>query len=70
MSVRRNAIANFVGQGWTALIGLAFIPIYIRLLGIEAYGLVGVFAVLQSWLAILDLGLTPTLSREMAKPSQ
>ena len=65
--VRRNVMANFIGQGWSALIGIAFIPLYIRLLGIEAYGLVGVFAILQSWLTILDLGLTPTLSREMAR---
>lgn len=47
--------------------GLAFVPIYIRFLGMEAYGLIGIFALLQSWLTILDLGLTPTLSREVAR---
>ena len=34
--------------------GLAFIPLYIRYLGMEAYGLIGLFAVLQTALAILD----------------
>lgn len=47
--------------------GLAFIPIYIKYLGIEAYGLIGLFAVLQAWLSLLDMGMTPTLNREMAR---
>lgn len=47
--------------------GIAFIPTYIKYLGIEAYGLIGLFAVLQAWLALLDMGMTPTLNREMAR---
>ncbi len=65
--LKRNLIANYLGQGWTALIGLAFIPLYIKYIGIEAYGLIGLFAVLQAWFTMLDMGLTPTLSREMAR---
>jgi O-antigen/teichoic acid export membrane protein len=49
--------------------GIAFVPVYIRYLGMEAYGLIGIFALLQSWLALLDLGLTPTVGREMARLS-
>ena len=67
MSVKRNVLANYVGQGWSALMGLAFVPLYIRYLGIEAYGLIGVFAVLQACLSLLDMGMTPTLNREMAR---
>jgi len=48
-------------------IGLAFVPVYIDYLGIEAYGLIGVFAILQAWLALLDFGMTPTLAREMSR---
>ena len=47
--------------------GLAFVPLYIRYLGMEAYGLVGLFAVVQAWLTLLDVGMTPTLNREMAR---
>lgn len=65
-SVQRNIIANYAGQGWTGLMGLVFIPFYIRYLGIEAYGLIGLFAAMQAWLALLDMGMTPTLNREMA----
>lgn len=65
--VKRNIIANFLGQGWNALMGFAFIPFYIKYLGMESYGLIGLFAVMQAWLMLLDMGLTPTLSREMAR---
>ena len=67
MSFRRNVIASYLGQAWVALMGLAFIPIYIRYLGIEAWGLMGLFAVLQACLTLLDAGVTPTLGREMAR---
>lgn len=47
--------------------GLVFIPVYIKYLGIEAYGLIGLFVVLQAWLTLFDLGLSQTLGREMAR---
>jgi len=68
-SVKRNIIANYLGSGWVALMGLAFIPFYIQLLGAEAYGIVGVFISLQAMFAVLDLGLSQTLNREMARLS-
>ena len=67
MSIRRNVVANYLGQGWAAVMGLAFVPFYIRYLGMEAYGLIGLFAVMQAWLTLLDMGMTPTLGREMAR---
>ena len=66
MSLKRNVIANYLGAGWNALMALAFVPLYIRYLGIEAYGLLGIYAILQAWLSLLDMGMTPSLSREMA----
>lgn len=63
----RNLVSNYIGQGWTALMGLAFIPLYISYLGIEAYGLIGLFGVLIAWLSLLDMGMAPALSREMAR---
>ena len=64
--LKRNLIANYLGQGWAAVMGLAFIPVYIKYLGVESFGLIGLFGVLQAWLSLLDMGMTPTLSREMA----
>ena len=67
MALKANVAANFVGQGWRALMALAFVPVYIRLLGIEAFGLIGLFASLQLWLSLLDLGIRPVLTREAAR---
>ena len=67
MSLKRNIVASYLGQGWSAVMALAFIPIYIRYLGMEAYGLIGLFAVMQAWLSLLDIGMTPALNREMAR---
>jgi len=67
MSTRKNTIANYFGQGWTALMGLAFVPIYIDYLGVEAWGLVGFMTMMQAWLTLLDMGLSPALSREMSR---
>lgn len=47
--------------------GLIFVPIYIKYLGIESYGLIGFFASLQAWFSLLDMGMTPTLGREIAR---
>ena len=49
--------------------GLIFIPLYIKFMGIESYGLIGFFATLQIILGLLDVGLGSTLTREMARLS-
>lgn len=65
--LKRNLVANYVGQGWVALMGFALVPAYVHYLGIESYGLMGLFALLTTWLGLLDMGMAPTLTREMAR---
>lgn len=69
MTVKRNLIANFGGSVWTGLMGIAFVPLYIHFMGIEAYGLIGIFATLLALFGLLDMGLSATLTREMARLS-
>jgi len=64
--IQRNAIANYVGQLYTTLIVIIITPLYLKYLGSEAYGLVGFFALMQAWMALLDMGLSPTLGRQVA----
>lgn len=66
-SLNRNILFNYVGQGWSALMGFAFVPFYIEILGIESYGLIGIYAILQATLGVLEMGLSPALSREVAR---
>ena len=50
-------------------LGFIFIPFYLKYLGVEAYGLVGVFTALQNVFGLLDLGMGFTLTRELARLS-
>lgn len=68
-SLRRNVVANFIGKGWSAAANILVLPYYVKLLGIESFGLVGFFASLQAVLALLELGLGPTLSQSLARLS-
>ncbi|QHL90227.1 oligosaccharide flippase family protein [Sphingomonas changnyeongensis] len=65
--MKANAIANYLGRAWTTLVGLLSLPLFLLLLGSEAYGLIGAFAVVQAWTMLLDFGLTPTLNLEMSR---
>ncbi len=67
--LKKNITANFFASIWTALMSLAFIPYYIKLMGMESYGLVGFMASIQAITILLDLGLAQSLNRELAKLS-
>jgi O-antigen/teichoic acid export membrane protein len=67
LSLKANVVANYVAQAYVAVMGFAFVPIFIKYLGVEAYGLIGIFTILQSSLAVLDMGMKPALGREMAR---
>ena len=67
--LRKNIAANYVGRAWMVVMSVAFIPLYLDFLGVEAYGLIGIFFVLQTTFSLLDLGLGTTLNRELARRS-
>lgn len=67
MSLKRNILASYVSQFYVTLSGIVMVPFYIRYMGVEAYGLVGFYAMLQAWFQLLDMGLTPTIARETAR---
>lgn len=60
-------MANFLGRAVTAVLGMVFIPLYIRTMGVEAYGLIGLYATMAAVFGILDLGFSTTLNREFAR---
>jgi len=67
--LKKNIAANFTGSLVQALMALLFIPLYIKFLGIEAYGLIGLFMTMQALFMLLDMGLGATVNREMARLS-
>jgi O-antigen/teichoic acid export membrane protein len=65
--VKKDILANYAGQFWSALMNVAFVPVYVAQLGFESFGLVGVLATLQASFVLLDFGMTPLLGRETAR---
>ncbi len=65
-AIKRNIIANLLAGSWITTLTLAITPLQINILGIEAYGLIGFIATLQIIFAVFDLGLSSTLTREIA----
>ena len=65
--VKRNVIANLVGNVVSTILSVLFVPLYIRYMGIEAWGLVGFFTTLQIVLVLADIGLSTTINREFAR---
>lgn len=49
-----------------ALVGIFFVPIYVKLIGIESYGLISFYSTLVGTLSLLDLGLSTAISRQVA----
>ena len=65
--VGANIAANIAGQAWAVVLSLACTPFYIAFLGVEAYGLIAFFLVVQTFLQLLDFGLAATINREVAR---
>lgn len=66
-NLKLNILASYASQIYLIIISIAILPIYIKYMGAEAYGLVGFFAMLQGLFNLLDFGLTPTISRQTAQ---
>jgi O-antigen/teichoic acid export membrane protein len=63
-TIRTNVAANYASQAFVAAAGLLTVPVYIRLMGAEAFGLIGFNTLLQAWFMLLDTGLTAALARQ------
>jgi O-antigen/teichoic acid export membrane protein len=69
MGIRANVVANLLGKAWSGLANFIFVPIYLKFVGIESYALIGFFASLMTLSLTLDLGLSTTITRELARLS-
>ena len=67
MSLKKNIISNYVARVFTAGSIYLFVPFYVQLLGVDAYGILSFSIVLLSITSLADVGLSVTFSRELAK---
>lgn len=68
-SIRINLFANIIGKIISSLISILIVPLYIKHLGVESYGLIGIFSSITAMASVLDLGISTSLNRELAKIS-
>lgn len=62
-----NVAANVAARVWSGVVGILVTPVYLRYLGTEAFGLVGIFLALQAAVTLADFGLSATLARELPR---
>jgi len=62
----RHTAFQLMGRGASLVAGLIGIPLYLSYLGLEAYGIVGVFISLMSLSGLFDLGLPMSVNRQIS----
>lgn len=67
MSVAKNIVVNYIGRAWVGLMSLFFVPFYVELMGIEAYGLVGFYLTLLAIALVWSFSASTTLLRALAQ---
>lgn len=61
-----NVIANYTAKLWGIVAIYLFVPLYINILGLQAYGLIAFYSVALAILFIADAGISATFGREAA----
>lgn len=64
-----NVAWNLLGGLWAGVLVVLATPWYVARLGLEGYGIVGVWLVLQGTMGLLDLGMGATVVRAFAAAS-
>ena len=65
--IKVNIFANYFGVIITTALSFLVVPFYLRFLGKDAFGLVGIASLIQGWIMLLNSGLAPVTGREAAK---
>lgn len=65
--MKLNFAANTLSRVIAGLFNFVAAPLYAHLIGMEGYGLIGIFLTLQGLIQILEVGLTTAASRELAR---
>src|SRR5258707_41099 len=62
----RNVAWNVLGGGWAGVLVVLCTPFYVSRLGLEGYGIVGLWLVMQVMMGLLDVGMGATVVKAFA----
>ena len=62
----KNIIWNMLGGGWNGLLIVVTTPFYISAVGIDGFGIIGLWLMMLSLTALFDIGIGSTILREYA----
>jgi O-antigen/teichoic acid export membrane protein len=65
----QNVFSNYTAVVWMGLLSLGLIPVYLRVLGPEQWGIVAICMAIQGFMGLLDAGLGQIMPRDMALAS-
>lgn len=65
MSLKLNIVANYASQVYVSVLAILVLPLFLRLMGSNAYGMVVLFGLMQ--VGLLDMGLIETMTRKTAR---
>jgi O-antigen/teichoic acid export membrane protein len=60
-------VFGFAAHLAVAVISVVVVPVYLLLMGNDAYGLVTLYLVLQAWMLMFDLGVSPAVARQLSR---
>lgn len=63
----QNILFNYLNVVWMGGLSLALIPVYLRKLGPEQWGVVAICMAIQGFLSLLDVGLSQIMPRDVAR---
>lgn len=65
--LRKNLLANFSSLFIATSLALLCVPFYLKWLGADAYGLVGLASMVQAWIMLLSAAVMPVMGRQAAQ---
>lgn len=63
----QNILANYLAVVWMGGLSIALIPLYLKRLGSDQWGVVAICMAIQGFLGLLDAGLGQIMPRDMAR---
>src|SRR5687768_6108338 len=67
MGIARNSIYNLAGQAAPIVVSLLTVPLYLKIVGVERYGVLSICWLILGYFGFFDLGIGRAVSQRIAK---